>query len=66
MIAGLNMADKFKKVAVADLDLELRTEVIDGEDMDTEISIYGNVIVSGSEKENFVKEFEKLVANYRI
>lgn len=60
------MADKFKKVAVANLDLELRTEVIDGEDMDTEISIYGNVIVSGSEKENFVKEFEKLIANYRI
>lgn len=60
------MADKVKKIAVANLDLELRTEVIDGEDMDTEISIYGNVFVSGSEKENFVKEFEQLIANYRI
>ncbi len=48
------------------VEMTLRTEVIDGEHLDTDIEITGQFVVSGKSKDEFVAKLGALIDEYRV
>ena len=60
------MKFKYEKIQIANIDIDLKTEIVDQQCFCTEISFSGNTFIYGDSKEDFINELKTIINKHRI